>query len=380
MKRKNCCLILILGLICGCASKNKSPQTDEVVTVKLAIKGETQSIHDVQLINAVEIISLECDELIGDINKVVRYGDRLYLLDLFQNRCVYIFSTSGQFIQKIANYGSGPEEYTQLYDVFINSEDSTLNLLTRIDKKLFKYDLDGKRLIGVEKLPKAFLSMLKTSDGYVAYMGNYREDASNPANIWLLDNDFHPVGSCFSIGNESKGFSVEGSALSRFGHTINYIREGDFNVYSVNEGKETISYVFELEGQQQPQNQESRMSNNYIDRFRNFQETKNHALVSFIYNGQYMIGVHRKSDGKTIMATLEPYNGTYFISFGSVVGYDEQAIYAISSASSLKRSWNGKDDYNDFWQEHAQQIRNLRSKFKSIDEEGNPFLIIYSIQ
>jgi hypothetical protein len=368
-----------VSVIYGCSNNKKTSEANRVVNIKLNLKGETRSIHDLQLIKDVEVISLESDDVMGEINKVIRFRDRIYLLDLFKGRCVYIFTTQGEFVNKIARFGAGPEEYTQLFDIFINGEDSTLNLSTRIDRKIFKFDLDGKKLIDIQRTPKSFTSILKVKNGYIAYMGNYREDVNKPDNLWLLDNKYKPVRSCFNIDEKTTGFSVNGCALSRYGDAVCFIRDGDFNVYSVNEGKESIKYAFEVEGQRQIDKKSGGLVSNDIEGFRNFQETRNHLLFSYIYNGQYMLGVYHKNEATTNVATLEPYNGKYFISFGTIIGYDEHAIYTIVSASSMKRSWNGKDDYNDFWKEHSQQIRNLRARFKSIDEGGNPFLIIYSI-
>jgi hypothetical protein len=376
-------IVLLIAFLTSCAKNaetNKS-QLENFQTLEFDLKAKTQSIHDLRLIKDVEIISLECDNVIGQINKTIRFGDKIYILDLFQGMCVHVFSTDGRFINTISKYGQGPNEYLQLFDIFINKEDSTLNLLTRIDRKLFKYDLEGENLIRIESLPKSFTSMLKSVDGYIGYMGGYFEDPNNPNDIWLLDENYKPIESCFSIDDTSKGQSIEGYSLSSFDSNFYFIKKGDFNVYSINDADQSIKYFIKMNGKERSEQAEGAnmiANDNYVDRLYNFQETNNYVLVSFIFNGNYLVGVYSKKDEKTSVVNLSSYKGKYFIPFGKIISYDENAIYAIVSASSMIRYWEGKDDYNDFWKDYPEQIKNLRSKFKSIDEEDNPFLIIYS--
>jgi hypothetical protein len=70
----------------------------------------------------------------------------------------------------------------------------------------------------------------------------------------------------------------------------------------------------------------------------------------------------------------------YFFSFGDIVSIDENAIYTVISASSIKEACIGKDEFNDFTAEYPEQIKRLREKFPHVDEEGNPFLVIYHIK
>jgi hypothetical protein len=381
MKTNRLTFVLLLAVTLMACTGNKALRQEEVLTVKFPVKDEPKNIHNIHLIDSVDIISLDCEDIIGKIHKVMKYEDRYYLLDVSGNACVYIFSSSGTFIHKIDAYGQGPEEYIHLVDLFINPEEATFNLLSRGDKKLLRYTLDGKRLISVERLPKRFYSMLKTNEGFVAYMGNCIDDQSNPDNLWWLDEAFIPEGSWFPIEDESAGVSMNCRSLAGFEGNTYYIQEGDFNVYTVDEGVGSPRYAIDLDGQEAtPEQEGANPFDNTIDALRSFQETANHLLVSFIYKGNYLMGVHQKSTGTSVVAALEPNDGTYFMSFGNVVGYDETAIYAVNSAASMKRFWNGKDAWNDFWPDHAQQIRNLRAKFESIDEEGNPFLIVYYVR
>ena len=79
------------------------------------------------------------------------------------------------------------------------------------------------------------------------------------------------------------------------------------------------------------------------------------------------------------MAKPSSYSDKYLISFGKIIGMDENAIYSLVAAESVNKIIVGKDKYNDFESMYPVQVKNLREKFKgvSISEEDNPFLLIH---
>lgn len=51
----------------------------------------------------------------------------------------------------------------------------------------------------------------------------------------------------------------------------------------------------------------------------------------------------------------------YFISFEQIVGMDENAIYTLVEAASIKRNIEGKDEYNDFECIYPEQIKKIQA-------------------
>ncbi len=310
-------------------------------------------------------------------------------MDYSQNRSIYLFNLKGDFINVISNYGNGPEEYVQLTDMFIDHEDSTLNIVSRMDKKLFKYDLRGEKLRVIEKTPKSFTSMMKTDKGYMAYMANWVQVPTEPYNVWLMNEEMKITGSHFEIDKTWEGqYSSSGSVFSVYGDRCYYITPLDYNIYSLTDGQVEAKYKFDLGPLEWPNVPESdilndnkyrELVNKYVYRFYNFQETKNHLIVKFLYKNQDVLGVYNKKQKGANIVTLNPYEEKYFFPFGKIIGFDEETIYTVVEASSMKKIWNGKDEYNNFEEKYPSQIDNLRKKFKTIREDGNPFLIMYSI-
>jgi hypothetical protein len=117
----------------------------------------------------------------------------------------------------------------------------------------------------------------------------------------------------------------------------------------------------------------------YINRIDNFQETKNHLIANTLYKGQTRLCIYNKQTEKIYIAEPDVYIDD-FIPFGRIINTDENAIYTLVNASSIKRIHNGKTEYDDFEAEYPEQIKRLREKFPHVDEEGNPFLAIFYIK
>ncbi len=383
-------VIISFCLLHGCKDKPGRDSSGEMITVKLDFQKDLKSIHDIGLIKDVEVINLDCDEvIIGEIGKVIRFDTIIYLMDKSQNRNIYLFNLEGDFMNVISNYGNGPEEYVQLTDMFIDPGDSTLNIVSRVDNKLFKYDLRGEKLLAIQKTPKSFTSMMKTDNGYMAYMANWIQDPEEPYNIWLMNENLEIREHFFEIDKTlgSRSHS-DGYVFSVYRDIYYYITPMDYHIYVIADDHVEAKYSFDLGRLQLPDvskaeimNDDKRreLVNKYVYRFYNFQETENHLVVHFIFQGQNLLGVYNKKEKEANIVELSAYEGKYFFSFGNIIGFDEETIYTTVEASKMKRMWDGKDEYNNFEEKYPEQIDNLRKKFKTIREDGNPFLVMYSI-
>ncbi|NLB79627.1 MAG: 6-bladed beta-propeller, partial [Clostridiaceae bacterium] len=338
--------VVAVCLLHGCNGKVEKGTTG-VIPIKLDLKKEMRSIHDIDLIKDVEVINLDCDEvLIGEIDKVIKFDSIIYLMDKKQNRSIYLFNLNGDFIQVISKYGNGPEEYMQLTDMFINAEDSTLNIVSRIDNKLFKYDLRGENLVAIEKIPKSFTSLIKIDKGYVGYMNNWSQDPKEPYNVWSMNNKMELTGHYFEIDKAWGSRGIDSDVFSNYRNNYYCIMPMDYNIYSITTEDLEVKYSFDLGSFQWPNVSESEIQDNdkrrelvnkYVHRFYNFQETENHLIVQFLYKNQYLLGTYNKIKEETNIVELSAYTGKYFFSFGNIISFDEKTIYTTIEASNMKR-------------------------------------------
>jgi hypothetical protein len=372
---------------CTCSS-NKEIKNEEISTLKFDVDEEPVNIFNTGLVYDVEILNLDCSEAIfEEINKIIKYKNRIYLLDIYQTRSVIIYDTLGNFVNLIENFGQGPNEYIQLGDIFINREDETLNLVSRTDRKILKYDLNGN-IIKVEKMPQMFNQFSKTSTGYVGYMGNYPISNDNPYNVWTLSDKMQLGKGFFEIDPTWNSKLKVNMVFSNYEDKTYYITLMDFNVYSLENDECSIAYTFDFGKHAWPKTHQEfdkyesliRLPVHPISGLDDFQETREHIIAKIIHHGQMYLCVYNKQTHKTYVAFPDAYTGKYFFSFGKIISIDENAIYAIISASHIKEACIGKNQFNDFTTKYPEQIKRLREKFPHVDEEGNPFLVIYYIK
>lgn len=256
-----------------------------------------------------------------------------------------------------------------------------------MDRKILKYDLEGANFKQVEYLPKNFRQFSKLEDGYVGYMGNYIEDGKHPKNIFTLSKDLQIKGEFLEIDEtwDSKVLD-NGSVFSNYEDKTYFIQPMDFNVYSIGTDMISKTYYIDFGDKSWPQDLTEygdvrrvlrETPERYIQRFYDFQETDNFLIIKLLIKGQYCLALYNKSTQETFVADLTPYTDKYFFPFGKIVGIDENAIYTSIEASEMKVFVTGKNEYNNFESQYPEQIKRLREKFPNINEEGNPFLIIY---
>jgi hypothetical protein len=394
-------IIIILSLFClfskcTCSSDNGkqgSVSTDgNVLTLKFDFDKDPVNIHSTGLISKVELLNLDCEEAIfGQIDKIIKYKNRIYLLDKQQTYSVFIYDTVGKFVNVIEDQGQGPNEYIHLSDIFINQEDETLNLISS-NSKILKYDLDGNFLTMV-RIPQRFSQISKIKNGYVGCMSNRIDNIDKQQyNVWTLSNTMELKEGFLEIDPTWNSKSINRRVFSNYENKIYYTTPLDFNVYCLEDNVFSVVCTFDFgkytwpEGYKEFDKYEKLIDEVgmghyfYISSIDNFQETKNHLIANVLHKGQTRLCIYNKQTGKTYIAEPDTYRDELLIPFGRLINADENAIYTLVDASNIKRIHDGKDAYNDFEAKYPEQIKRLREKFPHVDEEGNPFLAIFYIK
>ena len=163
----------------------------EVTTISFNPNAEIRSISETGVIKKMKLVKLESDSCtVGKIDKIICNDSLLYIMDAYITNEVYVFTQEGRFVSKISRRGHGKCEYTQLSDIYFDTSNNTLCLLSRDDQKVISFTPDGKKVLGESRLPKAFSHMVPTTDGYIGYMLNCSQNPSMPYNVWTLDKSF----------------------------------------------------------------------------------------------------------------------------------------------------------------------------------------------
>lgn len=375
---------LILWL-CSC-QENKEQNSK---ATHFDLEQEMQDIHSTSLIKDCKVIPLETNDsvLIGSVDKVIVYKDRLYVGDFSKNRTVYVFDMQGKFCSKISRWGRGPDEYLSLYDMFIDPHTGNLNLLSRTDQKILSFNEDGELYKSTQKLPKMFMELIPSQGGYVGFAANYSEDRAEPFNLWLLGQDFQPTGKEFRIDPrwESK-WSEDVTVFSSFQDTVYYAPAiQDFNIYKLKNNHFSLAYTIDFGKNQLPGTSMSydeyldysRKNPEFVTRLDHFQETDRFLICHFLFEGQNCFGLYNKENKQTSVCNLSPYTGKYFISFGNIVNFSPDYLITTVSTSSMCEKLAGKNEYVNFEEEYPEQIKRMREEFHGIEEDSNPCVVVY---
>ncbi|WP_270542346.1 6-bladed beta-propeller [Butyricimonas paravirosa] len=347
-----------------------------------------KDIHSIDLIKNYKLIPLETRDsvIIGKIDKAILYKDQIYIATFHRDQAVYIFNLQGKFLHKINTIGRGPEEYLQLSDIFIDENNQTLNLLSRIDAKLLTYDINNLNIIKSSPLPKAFYKMISLKDRYLGHSGNYTQDKDEPYNLWDMDLDFRIINKAIVIDPRWESKMANIRPLSTYQDTIFYITPTDFNIYQYDGKKVSISHSVNFGKYQLPSEQISYdeykkycLSPYYITAIRIFQETPNYYLYWVVESGQDRLCVYNKKNQESTICELTPYSGKYFISFGDIIDITQKHIITSVEASEMNEYLKGYNEYVNFEKEYPEQIHRMRKELPDIKEDDNPCIVVYSL-
>jgi hypothetical protein len=169
MKRIIYFLLCTVSLSISCKSKNTAPKADNiesVYTVNLDdIKPEGVPLMTSAIFKNVKTVILEEHDyaVIGMISELQVFEDKIFILDNFFAKKLFVFDKSGKFIRQIGSQGQGPGEYSSIDDFCINGEKREI-YLSDDNGRVFAYSLDtGKYLNTVRFSPD------ESSCNYLAY-------------------------------------------------------------------------------------------------------------------------------------------------------------------------------------------------------------------
>ena len=390
MKSLNNILILFYIFVCVMiVSCSETP--GEVTTISFNPNAEIRCISETGVIKKMKLVKLESDSCaVGKIDKIICNDSLLYIMDAYITNEVYVFTQEGRFVSKISRRGHGKYEYTQLSDIFFDTNNNTLCLLSRDDQKVISFTPDGKKVLGESRLPKAFSHMVPTTDGYIGYMLNCSQNPSMPYNVWTLDKSFSLLDGYIPIDRQLESRSNDGiNTLSTY-VTKSYFKPEYVNtIYQIENGKVCERYKLDFGEKTFPdlssvshedEDEWSKLDMEKIANIYNYEETDDYILMDFVMDGLYRLGVYYKHNQTSEITSLDSYENEYLLSFGWIKGMDQSAIYSVVEYEDVYDVWVGHDKYTNYEEEFPNQVNNLRKLFPKLEENGNPFIAIYSLK
>lgn len=154
-----------------------------------------------EFIDDVHFVQLSSDELIGNITKLQIFEDRIYVLDRFSAKKVFIFDMQGKLLKVIDDQGGGPKEYIHLGDMHIN-EDTRELIIADVTGKYVHYNLNGEWLRSTPAIPNNFYAPFGQDSvfNFIGYgqandsiIGDYSLVLSKGAEVLKRDFPLYPI-------------------------------------------------------------------------------------------------------------------------------------------------------------------------------------------
>ena len=149
MKSFTSYIIVSAFVFCGCSTTEKQKpfgeEADSLAMINLSDNvTKVESLLLSEAISDVQVVPLETtnESLLASIQNVQVTDDDIWIIP-YEDQRLYRFSRSGKFLNFVGRIGQGPEEYTQLYDYFIDEKKKEVYCVT-IYQGVQVYDFDGK--------------------------------------------------------------------------------------------------------------------------------------------------------------------------------------------------------------------------------------------
>jgi hypothetical protein len=378
--------IYILACIALCSCKSTSHEESAVKTISVDFSKMKDSGKEKDLFSSYKIVPLETNDscLIGEITKVVLWQDRIFILDFYKTVSVFIFDSSGKWINTISRRGQGPDEYVNLTDIFFDEEAQLLCLVCRSNQKLMLFDKNGQ-LKKQEKLPNIWFFFMETTlKGYVACANNTSTPPLYNSNIYTLSSDFEIKSEHFEIPKEWESKALGSTTtFAKFKSNIYYFPQLNNMIYKISNDSvyefykyDFGKYNFPEEWKRSeaffPSNGHNQNLDRYIHKLEYFAETDNNIFLIVLFEGSLKLVTYSKKD-ETARATLLLDNPFIDIEFGSVCALTETCFIAQIEARWIIHSIEYAKEHND-----QKTLDALKMAIPGdIIEDDNPVLCIY---
>lgn len=160
------------------------------------LDNKLQSINTSEFIEDIQFIPLQTvsEGLLGEITKIIKTGDKYFILDSEVAKKIFVFDLMGNFLYTIGTPGRGPGEFMNPTDFCID-EDRGFLVIVDPYFKLIKTDLEGN-FIMEKSLPQdcRYIDEVMSFEGFIYASTGLNTLNERKYKIIRFDNDLNPVG------------------------------------------------------------------------------------------------------------------------------------------------------------------------------------------
>jgi hypothetical protein len=375
---KNLIAILILFFF-SCSAEKKSIAGKELFF-------DDNNSSDINL-SYKKMIPLETSDscLIGSINQVEILCDKIFVLDAFVSKKLYVFDIHGQFISTVGIRGQGPEEYLFPQSFSIHLKENTISIVDPQQNAFIQYDLNSFEFIEKKRVPFASNDIEFLEDGnYVSQINGQDMSGKNTFHFIISNSNFkeinHFINIDFSPGHLNPPYKnlymMNGKVhgFIRFRNIIYEIHSDSIiPKYSLSFKKHSFPPLEQLRKERDAAFNKNHLpwleQSGYIFYY-NIIETETAMCIDYIANKERYFGFYNKENNKTYYYELKQFqelSNIYGIEQIAGKSSDNHFIAILRSQMIINQRNNNKS------QDESEKI------FENIHVDDNPILFLFKL-
>lgn len=390
-------ILLIVLLLVSCDNKPRIKESliAEGSTTVIKPKLDYSQLDISAILDTVKFVKLESTDksFIGNINKVIVFEDRIYVLDI-QTSSLFVFNMDGKFIFKISRIGRGPEEYIQLDFFDIDLENKQIVLTDLMGYWMLRYDLEGN-YVSRKKIPFWIEGVVPIFNNGAVVYSNHRNNNSKLGqeyNIFYLDSlmqiskAYFPYKSSNFDNPRIKFITPQSGSFYTYNKSRYFFSPYKDQVYQITEEGLNPKYLFDFEGK--AFNEEYLSQKNELKRY--MEKGEFYSLVGVLENDDYVIfsfyltsnpighiGYYSKKSGRVICSAGFTIGENNYFEGYTIATYDSWIIATVQPEWLL--SWGKGIDKNKIplESEYAKLKKNVAD---GITLEDNEVLMFYKLK
>lgn len=356
------CLLLIV--IASCGGKNKALDKNRVL-----VRESNEKLKLSDIVEDSRMVRLETrdDNLIGRIDRIQVYKEKIFILDRFRAKGVLVFDIEGKYLYRIGRVGKAPGEYQLPMDFTIDFYSKEVIVLNDGGQLLY-YGLDGKFIRSQKNDENIGISALQsTKYGYAIIQGGKGD------NLLLTDKNFQDKKRFFPYLNRSIDRLIPNSLQIVADDICLYRRNCNNVIYKV-VANDTVTYktiVFE----------DDNIDYQDLDRGDDYEELKKRYNIIADFVGTrnscfVLFGEGRNVSFSFFHNSAKESVAYKYINFENNVSFDPRA-YIVGNSGDYFIWQNSANRMLEAAEELGKKDDEL---FVGLDSEDNPMLLFTKIK
>lgn len=328
-----------------------------------------------------EIIKLKDDSsnVIGNIDKLICRNGRIYILDSYGSKSIFVFDETGELLLKINNVGKGPGEYLYPNDFDISDYNGEIHVLDTNLRKVIVYNKKGVyvREIHIKFSPFSFAV---TNDGkYIFSLGNYPIDNVKKIIITDFKGNILKYSEKVHVTSDFKNLMLgEQKEIHHINNKIYITPLQQNKIFIYNQDEVEEKYTLDFGKYNLPKeifpddlSRENKikklMNSHYVYFISNYCETDKYLLFTSIVNSKLIYFFYNKHDNVTF-CTNRIVDDVLNIGFPNCFTTDNNFIYGIFDSYHIELV---KPYINN---------NKLKAIIKQMNSFSNPIVIKYKLK